>query len=61
MSFFFFFFFSLLYHTPLTSKRYKGYDNGTKDKGKGNNNMMVSGACLVLVAVPLLWCLEGLP
>jgi hypothetical protein len=43
---FFFFFFFLLYHTPLTSKRYKGYDNGTKDKGKGNNNMMVSGACL---------------
>jgi hypothetical protein len=42
----FFFFFSLLYHTPLTSKRYKGYDNGTKDKGKGNDNMMVSGVCL---------------
>jgi hypothetical protein len=48
MSFFFFFFFllSLLYNTPMTSKRYKGYYNGTKDKGKGNDNMMVSGVCL---------------
>jgi hypothetical protein len=41
-----FFFFSLLYHTPLISKRYKGYDNRTKDKDKGNDNMMVSNACL---------------